>query len=252
MCQFFGKVLGKALLEGLVLNVRLSIPLLKHLVSAPLGLADLELLDETLYTSLCYVLTHDDTDALCLTFAIDTVELVPNGANVAVTNANKHAYVDRVVQFYLLDSVANEVASVLDGLRSVVPETLLHVFDYKELDLVLSGLPYIDVADWRAHTEVRLLGESMSDEVAVVEWFWQIVESFSQDARGRLLQYVTGSSGVPVEGFQGLTGMDGSIQFFTIQLTTVLSKVYTVLPHASTCLNRCDHVCALVVLRLMA
>lgn len=34
--------------------------------------------------------------------------------------------------------------------------------------------------------------------------------------------------------------MDGDIQLFTIQLTNSMSKVYTVLPHASTCLNRLD------------
>lgn len=42
--------------------------------------------------------------------------------------------------------------------------------------------------------------------------------------------------------------MDGDIQLFTIQLANSISKIYTVLPHASTCLNRyCVWTCSEVV-----
>ncbi|TYZ58114.1 hypothetical protein PybrP1_011668 [[Pythium] brassicae (nom. inval.)] len=239
MYRFFGKVLGKTLLEGLLLSVRLSVPLLKHLLGAPFTLADVRLLDETVYASLQWILAADDVGSLGLDFTVDGVELVPGGASVALGEGNKLLYVDKVAQFYLFESVRDELACVLEGLRSVVPEQMLHVFDYKELDVLVSGLAAIDVADWRAHTDLRLLGECMGQELAMVEWFWEIVEAFDQDERGRLLQYVTGSSSVPAEGFQGLTGMDGALQLFTIQLTKTVSMVYTVLPFASTCLNRC-------------
>lgn len=239
MYRFVGKVLGKILLEGLLLSVRLSIPLLKHLLGAPFTLTDVRLLDETVHASLQYILATDDVASLGLDFTLDGVELIPDGANVALGETNKRVYVDLVAQFYLFGSVQDELACVLAGLRSVVPEPMLHVFDFKELDVLVSGLTVIDVADWRAHTELRMLGECMPKELAMVEWFWDIVDAFDQDARGRLLQYVTGSSSVPAEGFQGLTGMDGALQLFTIQLTKAISTVYTVLPFASTCLNRC-------------
>uniref|UniRef100_K3W795 HECT-type E3 ubiquitin transferase n=1 Tax=Globisporangium ultimum (strain ATCC 200006 / CBS 805.95 / DAOM BR144) TaxID=431595 RepID=K3W795_GLOUD len=240
MYQFFGKLIGKALLEGLLLNVRLSIPLLKHILGAPFKLSDIRLLDETVYSSLKWILTNNNTQNLCLNFAVEEYDLIPNGSNVPLNDGNKNLYVEKVMQYYLFDSVKAEIASVMEGVRSVIPETMLHIFDYKELDLMLSGLPHIDVLDWRANSEVRMLGENVDKEIKVVEWFWEILESFNQDGRSRLLQYVTGSSGVPVEGFQGLTGMDGDIQLFTIQLANSISKVYTVLPHASTCLNRLD------------
>ena len=40
----------------------------------------------------------------------------------------------------------------------------------------------------------------------VVQWFWQIVESYSEELRARLLQFVTGSSRVPLQGFKALQG----------------------------------------------
>ncbi|KAG3233709.1 hypothetical protein PI124_g21220 [Phytophthora idaei] len=236
---FFGKLLGKALLEGLLLNVRLSIPLLKHILGVPLKLSDLYLLDETVYSSMMWILENDNTNALGLNFTVEGIELIPSGADVTLHDGNKHLYVAKVAQYYLFDSVRAEISSIMEGLRSVISDTVLHVFDFKELDLLLSGLPQIDVDDWRHHTDVRFYEQS-THEFELVGWFWEILESFSQDQRGRLLQYVTGSSGVPVEGFKGLTGMDGEIQLFTIQLGKNVSTVYTVLPHASTCLNRLD------------
>ncbi|KAE9011692.1 hypothetical protein PF010_g9792 [Phytophthora fragariae] len=239
MYVFFGKLLGKVLLEGLLLNVRLSIPLIKHILGAPLKLSDLYLLDETVYSSMMWILENDNTNSLGLNFTVEGVELIPRGNDVSLHDGNKHLYVAKVAQYYLFDSVRTEILSIMEGLRSVISDTVLHVFDFKELDLLLSGLPQIDVNDWRQHTDVRFFEQS-NHEFELMGWFWEIIEAFTQERRGRLLQYVTGSSGVPVEGFKGLTGMDGEIQLFTIQIRKDISTVYTVLPHASTCLNRLD------------
>ncbi|CAH0489338.1 unnamed protein product [Peronospora farinosa] len=239
MYVFFGKLLAKALLEGLLLSVRLSIPLLKHILGAPLKLSDLYLLDETVHSSMMWILENDNTSTLGLNFTVEGVDLVPSGANVSLHDGNKQLYVVKVAQYYLFDSVRAEISSIMEGVQSVISDTMLHIFDFKELDLLLSGLPQIDVTDWKMHTDVRFC-EHDDSEFDLISWFWEILESFTQNQRGRLLQYVTGSSGVPVEGFKGLTGMDGEIKLFTIQLGKDISTVYTVLPHASTCLNRLD------------
>lgn len=202
MFFFLGKVLGKALLEGLVLNVRLSIPLLKHILGAPMSLSDIKHIDPQLHQSLTWILTNTDTDSLCLNFIVEGRELIPNGQSITLHDGNKHLYVQKVVEYYLFSSVEVEIDRLLQGLHCVVPENMLHIFDYQELDLLLSGLPEIDTADWKANTEIRFLYERLEQETAVVDWFWEIVEAFTQEQRGRLLQYVTGSSGVPVEGFQ--------------------------------------------------
>lgn len=206
MFFFMGKVLGKALLEGLVLNVRLSVPLLKHILGTPMSLADIKHIDPQLHQSLAWILANVNTDSLCLNFVVEGRELIPNGQSITLHDGNKHLYVQKVVEYYLFSSVEVEIDRLLQGLHCIVPETMLHIFDYQELDLLLSGLPEIDTADWKSNTEIRFLYERVEQETAVVEWFWEIVESFTQEQRGRLLQYVTGSSGVPVEGFQvGIT-----------------------------------------------
>ena len=90
-------------MEHQTLPVHLSPPLLKHLLGAPLGLADLEATDPALHRSLRWL--RDAPEAaepasvaalhLDFTVAIECLgrtvveELVPGGAHVPLTAANK-------------------------------------------------------------------------------------------------------------------------------------------------------------------
>lgn len=68
----------------------------------------------------------------------------------------------------------------------------------------------------------------------------QIVESYSSEMRARLLQFVTGSSRVPLQGFRALQGSTGAVgpRLFTIHLTADVPTQN--LPKAHTCFNRID------------
>lgn len=44
------------------------------------------------------------------------------------------------------------------------------------------------------------------------------MEEYSNEKRLRFLQFVTGTSSIPLEGFKGLKNSDGSIQIFTIDM----------------------------------
>ena len=50
----------------------------------------------------------------------------------------------------------------------------------------------------------------------VVTWFWDTVRGFEHEQKAKLLQFVTGTSGVPVQGFGFLQGNDGNIRKFTL------------------------------------
>jgi len=47
----------------------------------------------------------------------------------------------------------------------------------------------------------------------VIRWFWEVVEGFGQEQRAHLVQFVTGTSKVPLEGFAALRGMSGLQKF---------------------------------------
>lgn len=70
------------------------------------------------------------------------------------------------------------------------------------LQLIIGGLGKIDLSDWKTNTRLK----HCTSESNVVRWFWQAVEAFSEERRGRLLQFVTGSTRVPLQGFKALQG----------------------------------------------
>ena len=66
----------------------------------------------------------------------------------------------------------------------------------------MCGMQVLSVEDLRAHAQVR----GSSDEfLRVVDWFWYLVEQqLSQEELARLVQFVTGSSQIPPEGFSAI------------------------------------------------
>uniref|UniRef100_A0AAQ4RMS3 HECT-type E3 ubiquitin transferase n=1 Tax=Gasterosteus aculeatus aculeatus TaxID=481459 RepID=A0AAQ4RMS3_GASAC len=69
----------------------------------------------------------------------------------------------------------------------------------------------------------------------VILWFWKTVLLMDAEKRIRLLQFVTGTSRVPMNGFAELYGSNGP-QLFTIEQWGTRDK----LPRAHTCFNRLD------------
>ena len=79
----------------------------------------------------------------------------------------------------------------------------------KELELLISGVPDIDIDDWKNNTEYR----GYSSTSPQVQWFWRAIRSFDQEERAKLLQFATGTSKVPLEGFKALSGVGGKQKF---------------------------------------
>lgn len=249
--QFVGRLIAKCLLEGQLLTVHFSLPLLKHILGVPISFSDLEFLDDELYRNALWLREHAGADALCLDFTVQHIdgndemvseELKPGGRDILVTDANKDEYLTLLMKHKMFESVKDQVAAILDGLYDVIPRTLLAVFDYQELELLLCGVPQIDVDDWHDHTDVKFhaLDQPTKVEKSVVEWFWATVRSFSQEQRARLLQFVTGTSRVPVEGFKALLSNDGRVRRFGIQLVACGTPPTGLYPKAHTCFNRID------------
>uniref|UniRef100_A0AAV2JXZ2 HECT-type E3 ubiquitin transferase n=1 Tax=Knipowitschia caucasica TaxID=637954 RepID=A0AAV2JXZ2_KNICA len=114
----------------------------------------------------------------------------------------------------------------------VVDVRLVSVFDARELELVIAGTAEIDLSDWRNNTEYR---GGYHDNHIVIRWFWAAVERFNNEQRLRLLQFVTGTSSIPYEGFASLRGSNGPRRFCVEKWGKITS-----LPRAHTCFNRLD------------
>ncbi|KAF0716258.1 Aste57867_2947 [Aphanomyces stellatus] len=232
-----GRLLGKAIVDGQVLPFQFSVPLFKALLGYPVSIEDIRYLDPVVYSSLVFVRDcNSDVAELALTFsatldASTEVDLVPNGRAIEVTCANKAEYIERMVQYLLFDRVAPQLEKIVQGLYDVLPQELLMPFDYKELELVLCGFAEIDVADWKRSTNVT---ENLKD---VVNWFWDIVFGLTSAERAKLLQFTTGSSRVPLQGFKGMTSYDGKLCPFSLYGIRYTRGAF---PKVHSCFNRID------------
>lgn len=218
--RFSGRVIGLALIHQYLLDTFFTRPFYKCLLRLGCSLSDLEYLDAEFHQSLLIVKDNDISDMdLDLCFAVTEEmagkivekELRPGGKNIPVTEKNKKDYIERVVKWRLERGVSDQTTHLVRGFHEVVDPRLVSVFDAKELELVTAGTAEIDVSDWRRNTEYR---SGYHASLPVILWFWTVVETkFDNEQRLRLLQFVTGTSSIPFEGFSALRGSNGPRKF---------------------------------------
>uniref|UniRef100_A0A670JPA3 HECT-type E3 ubiquitin transferase n=1 Tax=Podarcis muralis TaxID=64176 RepID=A0A670JPA3_PODMU len=238
--RFSGRILGLALIHQYLLDAFFTRPFYKALLRLPCDLSDLEYLDEEFHQSLQWMKDNNITDILDLTFTVNEEvfgqvterELKSGGANTQVTEKNKKEYIERMVKWRVERGVVQQTEALVRGFYEVVDSRLVSVFDARELELVIAGTAEIDLNDWRNNTEYR---GGYHDGHIVIRWFWAAVERFNNEQRLRLLQFVTGTSSVPYEGFAALRGSNGLRRFCIEKWGKITS-----LPRAHTCFNRLD------------
>jgi len=244
--RFTGRVLGKALFDGQLIAAHMIRHLYKHLLGWPLMFEDIEMIDDEVYRSLLQMFEYNgDIEDLCLDFTVTedcmgetkVIELIENGAEVDITNDNLKLFLEESLKYRVCTRVQEQLRELLIGFYEVVPEALMLVFDFQELELVMCGMPHIEMDDWKTHTDYMGQYESQQENHQVTKWFWEVVEEYDEELRARLLQFVTGTSGVPAQGFAYLQGNDGNIRKFCINSISVSSSLF---PRAHTCFNRID------------
>lgn len=237
--HFVGRFVGLAVLHGHFIDASFNTVLCKRILGMDITLSDLQEEDGDIHRSMLWILENDITGVLDSTFSADhdylgdmtTIDLIPNGRNIAVTQSNKHSFVEAMVAWRLSRGTENQLNALLHGLHEIIPRAELQALNERELLFLLCGSRDIDTEDWKAHT----IYEGCSLSMPVVQHLWEVIDEFSNDERVNFLQFCTGSCRVPVEGFQSLQGSDGPRKF-CVQLVDDVSR----LPSAHTCFNRLD------------
>ncbi|VDK67254.1 unnamed protein product, partial [Gongylonema pulchrum] len=80
------------------------------------------------------------------------VELQEGGKNKKVTEANKEEYIDAIIKWRFGNRIKPHMGHIKKGLFEVIPKNMLSIFDPNELELLVCGLPVIDIEDWQQHT----------------------------------------------------------------------------------------------------
>uniref|UniRef100_A0A4X1VFU2 E3 ubiquitin-protein ligase HACE1 n=1 Tax=Sus scrofa TaxID=9823 RepID=A0A4X1VFU2_PIG len=160
-------------------------------------------------------------------FLLECPELMSRFMHIIKAQAE---YVQLVTELRMTRAIQPQINAFLQGFHMFIPPSLIQLFDEYELELLLSGMPEIDVSDWIKNTEYT---SGYEREDPVIQWFWEVVEDITPEERVLLLQFVTGSSRVPHGGFANIMGGSG-LQNFTIAAVPYTPNL---LPTSSTCIN---------------
>ncbi|KAG6885071.1 hypothetical protein C0993_006150 [Termitomyces sp. T159_Od127] len=237
--KFIGRCLGLGIFHRRFLDAYFIVSFYKMILKKKVTLGDLESVDAELHRGMTWMLENDITGVIDETFTtvedrfgeMVTIELKVGGADIPVTEENKKEYVDLIVDYRISKRVKDQFEAFMSGFSELIPLDLVTVFDERELELLIGGMSEIDVDDWTKFTDYR--GYEVNDEV--IQWFWKCVRSWPPERKSRLLQFATGTSRIPVNGFKDLQGSDGPRRF-TIEKSGDPSQ----LPKSHTCFNRID------------
>ena len=191
-------------------------------------------MDEELRRGLKQLLDYEGNDVediFCLTFELNwmdemgeeqRLELIPDGANIEVTNANREEYVLRYVRWILVDSIRSQWDAFQTGVMHVMEDSSLDLFLPEELELLVVGTPLLEFDALEENTKYE---GGYDKESEVVKNFWKFVKEADEDSQVNLLKFVTASRKAPIGG---LGKMD-----FVIQRSADSDQ----LPTSHTCFN---------------
>eukprot|EP00127_Corallochytrium_limacisporum_P006231 Clim_evm7s222 gene=Clim_evmTU7s222 len=248
--ELVGKILGLAIYNSIILDVRFPTVIYKKLLGKDGVFADLALSHPDVYQGLSKLLEMppDDIEDVGLTFSVDEehfgtvrqIELKPGGGDIAVTGGNVKDYVHRYANHILNGSIAEnfnafktgfeEVATVqsekeLTGSSSNLAKSqiALYLFRAEELELLIKGS---DVLDFEALKKVTIYDGGLTAEHPLAKNFWAAVDEMTDEERKDLLRFTTGTDRCPIGGL-------GRMQFIVAKNGADSDR----LPTAHTCFN---------------
>ena len=253
-CRLIGLLLAKSIIQGVTINICFNKLMYKMILCEKIEFDDLIFIDSQLYNSLknlkenleFYGINNNgNNDAikdLGLDYSIEmkdcynhihSFELIQNGRNIIVENLDD--FIQKRINF-LVGIYEPFIKRIRDIFYKHLPADKIKCLNSNELELLLNGRPFIEVEEWKSNTEYK---GQYNAEHFVIKWFWEILSELSQKELSNILLFATGSTRVPLGGFEEL-GTSG--YKFTIEYIYYKNNVRNFIK-SHTCFNRIDLPC---------
>ncbi|CAK1365342.1 unnamed protein product [Cercospora beticola] len=233
--EFLGRIIGKCLYEGILVDVSFAgFFLKKWALTGGAGssasdnhyrpnINDLRELDEGLYRGLLQVKNAENVEELGMTFSVNDaitintdgvqetkiveVDLVPDGSNTPVTNQNRLAYINAIASYRLKGQAQRQTRAFLRGLSDIIQPSWLSMFNQSELQTLIGGSGAgIDINDLRRNTlygGTYVIGNDGLEHPSI-QMFWKVFSSLPDEDRRKVLKFVTSTPRGPLLGFSHL------------------------------------------------
>ena len=241
---FIGKLMAKSIIDNITINLSFNILIYKLILEEEIKFEDLKNIDTFLYSSLLSLkqMKPEELDSMEIyyTYQYENAEgkliideLIPDGENIKVTNIDD--YIEKRIN-YIVKKSQFLVKYIQDGLFKYIPRYILKTINSYELELLICGRPFIDVNEWKQNSMYK---GKYSKSSTCVKWFWEEIFKLNQENLRRFLQFSTGSSRVPINGFQNLESNRGELAKFCLN-SVPYNKNGNNYIRAHTCFNRLD------------
>ena len=240
--KFIGKLMAKSIIDNITINLSFNILIYKLILEEEVKFEDLKNIDAYLYSSLLSLknMNSNDISAMEIYYTYQyensdgklvTDELIEGGEDIKVTDIED--YIDKRIK-YMVKKAKVLVKYIQEGLFTYIPKYVIKSLNSYELELLICGQPFIDVNEWKKNSINK--GKFSKNTVT---WFWEEIYKLDQENLRRFLQFSTGSSRVPINGFQNLESNRGEIALFCLNAVPY-NKHGNNFIRAHTCFNRLD------------
>ncbi|CAI7657545.1 unnamed protein product [Penicillium glandicola] len=142
-----------------------------------------------------------DATAKSVPGSISPQFLPPAEEAALVTNQNRHQFVKDYI-FWLTDkSIRPQFEAFQKGFNTCLDRSALSIFSPEALKTVVEGIQSIDVNELENHTRYE---GGFGPDHRVIRDFWGIIQEYPNEKRAQLLEFVTASDRVPVNGISSI------------------------------------------------
>ena len=222
-----GQILGISFNNQESNSIKLMSSIWKFIFEKNINIEDMKEYDYYIYQSLKSIQQNDVQD-MYLTF-VDSKgeELCYNGNEKEVTNDNKKEYIDLMIEKKLIGDYS-KINAIKIGFETAVNISECSNIGWETIRDFIKGKDDIDVEEWKDNCRY-----SSSDE-EYVESFFDIISEWEEEKLKKLLKFITGTSVVPVEGFEYFEKLGGKIN---IKFTDYDTNSF---PISHTCYNQIE------------
>ncbi|CAB82212.1 E3 ubiquitin-protein ligase UBR5 [Caenorhabditis elegans] len=231
-----GRIMGICLSQGDIFPLRFSRHIFSYILKLPICWLDLGFYDPVLFNNLRALFkahpSELDTDFSIVEQSADgkavTVNLKPNGDEVLVNKDNVIEYVYKYAERVLVGKRIITFEAIREGILDVIPESMLFGLTPEDLRLIICGIESVSISVLQENT--GFLDESRASQETLnrfKQWFWQVIESFTQQEKQELVFFWTGSPALPAAG-----------KWPTSASVMLRPQEDVFLPTANTCISR--------------
>ncbi len=226
--EFIGKLFTKAFVDMMnIINYQLNLVMIKQILKKKITLDDMQYYDLDLYKSLLFIKNeknvenNEELKDMRFTWIIrdeknnrKEIELVKNGSNIQLNDKNKNIFIEKVIYEEITKPYEEQINYFRKGMLIMLDDEVRNIFSIDEFNFILSGKTEINIKDWKENTIYK---GDFNEQHPVIKLFWECIEHLNDEQLEKFLEFVTGSSNIPIDGFGNLKGMGGNIMKFTIE-----------------------------------